>query len=217
MAGLDLCMTEVAYNTQPQDYSVPTKKEGFKQKFCFHFEVDIENLMWKWQNKAEIVNTLREYLTFEEYALINMIVGEGLMDILGQEPAEDEPIEDDPYADPSLNTPNLNPDNPADDDPFAHTPSWWETGKEVFFDDATGNLIDENGDVLLEAAEKAEHPYWKDWVTFYMQQFPEDLDIPSVPEEPDEDNLFEAFMTWMSDKYGDAGIAGGELDTPMML
>ena len=93
---------------------------GFKQRFCFEVDVDIEELIYKWTQDPKIVNYLIEVLSVEEYALINMIVMEGLNDILGQQPADDEPIEDDPYARPGIAHPWLDPDNPDDNDPFAH-------------------------------------------------------------------------------------------------
>lgn len=91
---------------------------GFKQRFCFEVDVDIEELIYKWNEDPKIVNSLVAAMSVEEYALINMIVTEGLNDILGQQPDIDEP-DDDPYARPGISHPWLDPDNPDDDDPFA--------------------------------------------------------------------------------------------------
>ena len=212
MSGLDLPMTEVAYNTRPMDYSDTAKKSGFTQQFCMRFSVDIEELMWKWQNDSDLIKTLYDRLTFEEYALINMIVGQGLMDILGQQPMEDEPIEDDPHSRPIIGTPNLNPDNSKDEDPYAR-PAGWDPSKGIFYDEETGNLVDAEGNIVKEAKDKSEHPWWPMWVKYWLMKYPDNIDIPPVVEDSD-DPEFEDFVNWMTEQYGDAGIGG--LETPML-
>lgn len=90
----------------------------FMYPVCTREEVDIDELIYKWNQSPEIVNHLHKQLTNGEYALINFIVNEGLTDIRGQEPGIDEPIEDDPFAKPN---PDYGISLPIfdDDDPFA--------------------------------------------------------------------------------------------------
>lgn len=189
---------------------------GFSQRFCFEVDVDIEELMYKWNEDPKIVNNLIEALSFSEYALINMIVTQGLNDILGQEPAEDDPIDDDPFERPGINNPNLDPDNPNDEDPFAR-PSGWNPSAGIFYDEETGNLVDKDGNIIKKADEKNDHPYWPMWVKYYNMKYPETKpeDIPAVVEDPNNPE-FEDFMNWMWEQHGDEGIAGG-ISTPDML
>lgn len=81
-------------------------------------EVDIDELITKWNTDPNVVNPLSRNLTIGEYALINLIVAEGLNDILGQQIAPDNPIEDDPFAKPNPDY-GIMPPIYEDDDPYA--------------------------------------------------------------------------------------------------
>lgn len=105
------------YNTHCP-YDPDKHPHGFTQRFSFDVDIDIEDLIYQWTQNANIVNTLHKELGFAQYALLNMIVTQGLNDILGQAPDIDEP-DDDPYARPGIEHPWLDPDNPDDKDPFA--------------------------------------------------------------------------------------------------
>lgn len=222
MPGLNLPMNEVAYNVgkYEEENKRPT---GFSQHFCVHITVDIEELIYKWTQDAKLINTLHDCLTFEEYALINMIVTEGLNNILAQEPDIEEPGED--FDAPGISLPEIDPDNPDGEDPDnpdgedpSTPPEGWTPSAGIFYDPETGNLIDKDGNILKEPDEKTDHPYWGMWVRYYNIKYPETRpeDIPAVVENPNNPD-FEDFMNWMQEDHGNTIVGGGEISTPDLL
>lgn len=199
------------YNTHCP-YDPDKHSQGFTQRFSFDVDIDIEDLMYQWTQNANIVNTLHKELDFAQYALLNMIVTQGLNDILGQAPDIDEP-DDDSFARPGISNPNLDPDKPIDDDPFAR-PGGWNPSEGIFYDEETGNLVDSDGNVVKKANENSDHPMWRDWVKFY-RILHQGIDIEDIPKVPDfGETYYEDFVNWLQAQEGnnpDAGISTPDL------
>lgn len=170
----------------------------FKYPICIPEELDIDELIDKWNNDSKIVNYFHRQFTPGEYALINFILNEGLKDIRGQEP-DITPPDDDPYNRPNIDNPNLDPDNPNDDDPYAR-PAGWNPADGIFYDPETGNLVDADGNIIQPGVTKQDHPLWDEWKHYWFHKYLE-LDEDKIPPvlTDDKDVEWEDWMAWLAD------------------
>lgn len=168
---------------------------------CIRETLDMEALIDKWNKNEVLIHKMNQIFTRGEYSLINFIVNEGLKDIYGQQP-DITPPGDDPFASPGINRPNLDPDNPEDDDPFAK-PVGWDPSSGIFYDDVTGNLIDKEGNIIINADGREKEEYWGDWVRYWMSKYPDNiLNIPEVPKDK-ENPEYDDWIYYLRKKYGE--------------
>lgn len=170
----------------------------FKYPICIPEELDIDELIDKWNNDSKIVNYFHRQFTPGEYALINFILNEGLKDVRGQEP-DITPPDDDPYNRPNIDNPNLDPDNPSDDDPYAR-PAGWNPADGIFYDQETGNLVDKDGNIIKPGLSKTDHPLWNEWKHYWFHKYLE-LDEDKIPPVAanSENTEWEDWVAWLAD------------------
>lgn len=176
----------------------------FDYTICVPDSFDIDELINKWNKDSKIVNYFHRNFTAGQYALINFIVNEGLMDVRGQQIADDPIIDDDPYARPDIDNPNLNPGTPSDEDPYSR-PSGWDPSSGIFYDPDTGNLINKDGEAVdkdgnvIGPNESKLHPLWEEWNKYWNLKYPMDQKVPEeVPEYPSHPE-YEDFYNWLKE------------------